>query len=456
MMGSKKIYFSGINGIGMSAIAKMLKLEGYDVKGSDISYTAMTKSLEEIGITVYTKQLSENVEKFNPDIFVYTSAIKENNEEYMYACQKNIVKKRRGTMLADIFNKYKCKIAIAGTHGKTTTSSMLSITLLDKDPSIMVGGIVPVIQSNTRIGKSGIFVTEADESDNSFLELYPNISVVTNIESDHLENHGSLENIKKSFLKFLSQTDQKILLSADCKNIQSLNLDEFNDRIVWYSIEKKANIYARNIRVEDSITKYEVVLENKSLGEFLLKVPGKHNVSNSLAVIYISMMLGVKLEDIKLALLNFSGAKRRYQVIYDNKFKLIDDYAHHPTEIKATLNAARSIEKGEIIAIFEPHRYTRTAFFKNDFAKSLSNADKILLLPIYSASENNTQNISSNDIKLEIEKIDNKKRVELVTKDMLFEKISKNAKKGDVFIFMGAGSISKLAYEIAEKLKGIK
>lgn len=455
-MANKKIYLSGINGIGMSGIAKILKLQGNDVEGSDLSYTNMSSSLEEIGIKVNIGQTKENIEKFKPDIYVYSTAIKKTNDEYIYAFENNIEMKRRGKMLADIFNDFNYRIAVAGTHGKTTTSSMISLALLEKDPYIMVGGIVPIINSNSRIGKSDIFITEADESDNSFLDLYPDYSVITNIESDHLENHGSLENIKKSFMQFISQTSKKIIISDDCENIKSLNLKNFENKIVRYSVKKESDVYARNIRIENSLTKYEVILNSESLGEFVLKVPGIHNVSNSLASIYIAYELGIDVEKIRKKLLEFTGAKRRYQVIYDEDIKIIDDYAHHPTEINATLNAGRSIEKGKIIAVFEPHRYTRTSFFMDDFAKALSKADEIFLLPIYSASEENTENISSIDIKEKIEIIDNKKKVSVVTPEILTDIINNESKKGDIYIFMGAGQVSKIAHSIENKLKGKK
>lgn len=455
-MANKKIYLSGINGIGMSGIAKMLKLQGNDVEGSDLSYTNMSSSLEEIGIKVNIGQTKENIEKFKPDIYVYSTAIKKTNDEYIYAFENNIEMKRRGKMLADIFNDFNYRIAVAGTHGKTTTSSMISLALLEKDPYIMVGGIVPIINSNSRIGKSDIFITEADESDNSFLDLYPDYSVITNIESDHLENHGSLENIKKSFMQFISQTSKKIIISDDCENIKSLNLKNFENKIVRYSVKKESDVYARNIRIENSLTKYEVILNSESLGEFVLKVPGIHNVSNSLASIYIAYELGIDVEKIRKKLLEFTGAKRRYQVIYNEDIKIIDDYAHHPTEINATLNAGRSIEKGKIIAVFEPHRYTRTSFFMDDFAKALSKADEIFLLPIYSASEENTENISSIDIKEKIEIIDNKKKVSVVTPEILTDIINNESKKGDIYIFMGAGQVSKIAHSIENKLKGKK
>lgn len=449
----KRIYFSGINGIGMSGIAKILKQQGNIVEGSDLEYKDITKSLEDLGIKVNIGQTVENIENFNPDLYVYSTAIKTINPEYIYAKSKGIKMERRGQVLADIANKFEKSIAVAGTHGKTTTSSMMSLCFMQKDPYVIVGGIIPTINSNSHLGSSEYFVMEADESDNSFLYLYPTYSVITNVEPDHLEHHGNFENLENSFIKFIEQTKEKVIISADCPNIQKLDLNKFRDKLIYYSVEKKADIYAKNIRVIDGYTVYEVIVNEKSLGEFSLKVPGIHNVKNSLPVIYLSYMHDLDMEKVKEILKNFSGAKRRYQVIYDDEIKVIDDYAHHPTEICATIEAARANEKGKLIVVFEPHRYTRTKFFMNDFASALSLADKIILLPIYAASEENTTGISSEDLEKKISELDENKDVSVMLPNEVMEYIYENSMKGDVYIFMGAGTVSKFAYRLVNKIK---
>lgn len=449
----RRIYFSGINGIGMSGIAKILKEQGEIVEGSDLEYKDITKSLEDLGIKVHIGQTVENIEDFNPDLYVYSTAIKTTNPEYIYAKSKGIKMERRGQVLADIANKFENSIAVAGTHGKTTTSSMMSLCFMCKDPYVVVGGIIPTLNSNSHLGKSSYFVMEADESDNSFLYLYPKYSVITNIEPDHLEHHGNFNNLEHSFIKFIEQTKEKVILSKDCPNIKSLDLSEYKDKLIYYSVEESADIYAKNIRVNNGITKYEVIMNGESLGEFTLKVPGLHNVKNSLPVIYLSEINGVDLEYVRKTLASFTGAKRRYQVIYNDEIKVIDDYAHHPTEIKATITAARTNEKGKLTVIFEPHRYTRTKFFMNDFAKSLSLADKIILLPIYAASEENTTGISSEDLCNKIKEIDSKKDVSVMLPNEVMEYIYLNYEPGDVYIFMGAGTVSKFAYRLVNKIK---
>ncbi|WP_314010968.1 UDP-N-acetylmuramate--L-alanine ligase [Pseudostreptobacillus hongkongensis] len=445
---SKKAFFSGINGIGMSGLALILKDLGYTVCGSDIVEKDITSVLRNKGIEVYIGQKEENISNKEIDMYVYSTAIKENNPEYMYAKNKGIKMMRRGELLAEIMDKLPLGIAVAGTHGKTTTSSLASVAFLNEDPYIAVGGIIPEIASNSRVGKSDYFIAEADESDNSFLYMHPYYSIITNIEEDHLEFHGNLENIIKSFEKFVSQTKDTVVACFDNEIVRNLD----SDNIAFYSVNEEnadiVDIYAKNIRTENSQTIFEVVKYGESLGEFKLSIPGMHNVSNALAVIFIADEEGLDLEDVKNKIENFRGANRRYQVIYDEDFRVIDDYAHHPTEILATIRAAKMNEKKEINVIFEPHRYSRTSFFLNDFANSLKEADSISLLPIYSASEENIYDVSSEKL---ADLIGN--HCDVYSKEELIEKLLKEDKKGKVYIFMGAGSVSSFAHEFVRRLK---
>ena len=293
----KSVYFSGINGIGMSGLAKILCKQGYTVYGSDLEIKPVTEDMQEMGIKVYIGQKEENLSDKKIDLFVYSTAIKDTNPEFKYIVEKGIKKIKRGQLLAELMNEFE-GIAVAGTHGKTTTSSMMSVAFLEKDPYIVVGGIIPEIQSNSRIGNSEIFIAEADESDNSFLFLKPKYSVVTNVEPDHLEHHGTFENIKKSFEEFIDKTEKLAVLCADCKEIKELNIQ--NKNIVWYSIkDETADIFAKNIRVENGNSVYEVVKNGVNLGEFRLSIPGEHNISNSLTVIYLATEFGCSLEFIK-------------------------------------------------------------------------------------------------------------------------------------------------------------
>ena len=283
----KNIYFSGINGIGMSGLAKIMKEQGYSVYGSDLEIKPVTEEMEQMGIEVFIGQKEENLIGKRIDLFVYSTAIKDTNPEYRYIVTNGIKSIKRGQLLAELMNDFE-GIAVAGTHGKTTTSSMMSVAFLEKDPYIVVGGIIPEIQSNSRIGHSDIFIAEADESDNSFLFLKPKYSVVTNVEPDHLEHHGTFENIKKSFEEFIDKTEKLAVLCADSEEIRNLNIK--NENVVWYSIkDENADIFAKNIRIEDGYSVYEVVKDGINIGEFRLSIPGEHNISNSLTVIYLSL-----------------------------------------------------------------------------------------------------------------------------------------------------------------------
>lgn len=441
----KSIYFSGINGIGMSGLAKILAKDGYEVYGSDIDRKPITDELEAMGVKVYIGQMEENMKGKDIDVFVYSTAIRKTNPEYKYAVENNITMIKRGQLLAEIMNRFD-GIAVAGTHGKTTTSSMMSVALLEKEPFIVVGGIIPEIHSNSKIGNSEYFVAEADESDNSFLFIKPKYAVVTNVEPDHLEHHGTFENIKKSFEQFIDSTERLVLLCKD--TVEKEHLKFTNKNVAWYSLESEdAQIYAKDVEIKDGKTSYEVVKKGESLGRFTLTIPGKHNILNSLPVIYLAHEFKCDMNKVKEKIEEFKGANRRYQVIYDNNLRIIDDYAHHPTEVSVTIEAAKATEKGKVTVIFQPHRYTRTKFFLDGFVEALKKADDLMLLPIYAASEDNIYGISSEDL---AEKIGN--HVKVTTEEEIEKIVEESKNSGNTFVFMGAGSVSKVAHNIVDKL----
>ena len=441
----KSIYFSGINGIGMSGLAKILAKDGYEVYGSDIDRKPITDELEAMGVKVYIGQMEENMKGKDIDVFVYSTAIRKNNPEYKYAVENNITMIKRGQLLAEIMNRFD-GIAVAGTHGKTTTSSMMSVALLEKEPFIVVGGIIPEIHSNSKIGNSEYFVAEADESDNSFLFIKPKYAVVTNVEPDHLEHHGTFENIKKSFEQFIDSTERLVLLCKD--TVEKEHLKFTNKNVAWYSLESEdAQIYAKDVEIKDGKTSYEVVKNGESLGRFTLTIPGKHNILNSLPVIYLAHEFKCDMNKVKEKIEEFKGANRRYQVIYDNNLRIIDDYAHHPTEVSVTIEAAKATEKGKVTVIFQPHRYTRTKFFLDGFVEALKKADDLMLLPIYAASEDNIYGISSEDLAA---KIGN--HVKVTTEEEIEKIVEESKNSGNTFVFMGAGSVSKVAHNIVDKL----
>jgi UDP-N-acetylmuramate--alanine ligase len=439
----KKVFFIGINGIGMSGLAKIMAKDGYQVSGSDQNKKDVAIELEKLGVKIFYEHKAENVK--GVDLVVRSSIIGMSNPEYKYATENGIEVIKRGELLARLFNK-KSGIAVAGTHGKTTTSSMLGAAMLPIDPTIIVGGILPEINSNAYCGKGKYLVAEADESDNSFLYLLPKYSIITNVEPDHLEIHGSFDNIKKSFIQFYEQTEIATLINIDCKETEKLLGKK--EKIVTYSTEKKADIYAKNIRVENGKSVYEVILGEKSLGEFKLTVPGLHNISNSLGVIYLAYTLGVKLDEIKQRIEKFKGAKRRYDILLDGKTRIIDDYAHHPTEIIATLEGAKKIENKKITAIFQPHKYSRVKFLYEEFKGSFDLADEVILLPIYSAGEENIYGITLEDLARDMYTKGTTKI--LTTVDEIFEVVKSEDR---TYIFMGAGTISQMAYDIVKRLE---
>lgn len=446
----KKIYFIGINGIGMSGLAKIMKNKGHQVFGSDLSRSYVSEELESNGIVLYNVHSEENIKDKNFDMIIASSAIKEDNPEYKYAKENGIRIIKRGELLAMLFNEER-GIAVAGTHGKTTTSSMLGSVMLEKEPTIVVGGILPEIGSNAKYGKSDYFIAEADESDNSFLYMKPKYSIITNIEADHLENHGSLDNIINSFSKFMDQTEEEVLICSDCEILSKLADTKDRNKIKKYSIlDKNADVYADNIKTEDGKTYFELYIERKKIGNFTLRIPGNHNVSNALPVIYFAIKFGCSIENIASSLLKFRGSKRRYDILYDDdNIKIIDDYAHHPTEIEATLQGATSIENREIKVIFQPHRYSRVKFLLDNFKNSFKLAKEVILLPIYEAGEKNEFGVTIENLR---DKIENKNTIIEKNPEKIDEIVLNDCGKS-VYIFMGAGDISRIAHRVAEKLE---
>lgn len=459
----EKIFFVGINGIGMSGLAKIMKCKGYKVSGSDICRNYVTEELISLGIEVFDEHNPKNVENF--DYIIASSAIKKENPEICYANNNDIKILKRGELLAKLLNDEK-GIAIAGTHGKTTTTSMMAAGMMSKDPTVVVGGILPEINSNAKAGKSEYFIAEADESDNSFLYMKPKYSVITNIDEDHLDVHKNLENIKNSFKKFIENTEEEVIACGDCENIKNTlsELDEKNlKKIKIYSIDdENADICAKNISIEESKTFFDIFIDGKNQGRFNLKIPGRHNIQNSLPVIYLCLKFGIDKNILKEALEKFKGSKRRYDILYDenlengfgNKTKrvrIIDDYAHHPTEIKATLDAIKSIDKSRLVVIFQPHRYSRVHFLLNEFKNCFTAVDKVILLPIYAAGEKNEYDISSENLA----EVINHNNVEVMNEWKDIKNYIKKVKKDSTYIFMGAGNITNLAHEISEELRGI-
>ena len=443
------IHMIGIGGISMSGLAEILKNKGYNVKGSDMNDSNIIKKLRNSGIPVTIGHKKENVE--GADAVIFTAAIKKDNPEYVEAERLGITLIERSVLLGEITRMYSDTIAVAGTHGKTTTTSMISSAFIEakKDPTISVGGELDIIDGNYKIGNSKYFITEACEYVESFLKFSPKVAVILNVEEDHLDYYKNLDHIKSAFYKFENRLpdDGYAVLNADDENSRELIQNEKYNKIT-FGIKNPAKFSAKNIMFEKDITTYELYVDGKFVSKVELKVPGIHNVYNSLACIAVCDIYKLELKDVLTALEKFGGAKRRFEKKGEYNGALIyDDYAHHPSEIKATLLAAKEKKARRILCVFQPHTYTRTKTLLNEFSEAFYNADNVIITDIYAAREKDTGEISSKDLVNRIEKTSNNAVYIKDFKDI--EKyVEKELKPGDLFITIGAGDVYKIGDEI--------
>ena len=447
---ARHIYFIGIGGISMSALARILVQKGINVSGSDIKESELTKKLEGEGIEVKYTQVAENI---TPDIdhVVYTAAISKDNPEFKKAQELNIPLVNRASLLSDIMKGYKYSIGVSGTHGKTSTTSMLSHILIEakKDPTISVGGMLPLIGGNLKIGKEEFFLTEACEYTNSFLELSPNVEVILNIEADHLDFFKDLDDIRKSFKKFIAKLDDNgiLVINEKISNKEEL-LDGFSGKVYSFGLGK-GYVNAKNINCDfEGKAEFDLYVEDKFMGRIKLSVYGEHNILNALAAIVTGMALDISLEDIKRGLEGYGGVHRRFEIKGTVKgLTVIDDYAHHPGEIEATIEAAKKLKYKRLCVVFQPHTYSRTKALLEDFARVLSKADLVVLADIYAAREKDTLGVSSKDIETLINK-KSQKAYYFPTFDEIESFVLSKLDKGDICITMGAGDIYKLGEDI--------
>lgn len=440
----QRLHFIGIGGISMSGLAEVLLGEHFTISGSDMKSSPLTDRLAEKGAKVIIGQKAENI---TPDLdcVVYTAAIHPDNPEFAAARDAGIPMLTRAELLGEIMRNYSLPIAVAGTHGKTTTTSMASQILLEAgyDPTISVGGIMPSIGGNIRVGKSGYFIAEACEYTNSFLSFFPKIGIILNVDADHLDFFKDIDDVARSFHAFakLIPADGTLIINKDFRHYPVV-VDGIDTHIVTYSMEGDADYTAADISYDETgCGNFTAIERGKALAQFKLSVPGVHNISNALAAIALGRSVGIDPETIAKALRAFRGAERRfeYKGTVDG-MTIIDDYAHHPTEIRATLSAAKNYPHRELYVAFQPHTYTRTKALLPEFADALSLADHVILADIYAAREKNTVGISSKDLMREIEK-----RGTDVTYFPTFTEIEKYIKSqtqsGDLLITMGAGNI---------------
>ena len=448
-----RVYFAGIGGISMSGLAEILADAGFQVSGSDRVKSSLTQTLEARGISVFYGQRRENITD-DIDCVVFTSAIHKDNPEYIAAHEKNIPCLTRAELLGQIMKNYSTPIAVSGTHGKTTTTSMISEILLcaDKDPTLSIGGMLKTIGGNIRVGKSGLFVTEACEYTNSFLSFFPKIGIILNIEEDHLDFFKDIEEIRFSFHRFarLLPADGALIINGDIPRLGEI-IQGLSCRVITFGAHSTGadggpmDYYPSRIEHDEwGHPSFQLHSPGGCVREFRLQVPGDHNVSNATAAAALADLLGIDSAVTAKALLAFSGTDRRFE--YKGKIggvTIIDDYAHHPTEITATLKAAENISHNTLWCVFQPHTYSRTRAFLKDFAQALCLADKVVLADIYAARETDTLGISSDTLKKEIEALGHE-CFYFPSFDEIENFLLENCTTGDLLITMGAGDVHKI------------
>jgi UDP-N-acetylmuramate--alanine ligase len=439
----------------MSAIAKVMLEMGFHVSGSDLAQQELTEKLAKKGADVFIGHEAEHVQ--GADLVVYSTALSKDNVEIKRAEELNIPIIHRSEMLARLLNTKK-GVAVAGAHGKTTTSSMISLVLeqCGTDPTYIIGGEILNLGSNAKAGKGDYVVAEADESDGTFLQYHPYLGVVTNIEADHLEHYdGDFEKLKSAYARFLSQvkSDGKAVVCADDPYIEAM-LPDLGDKAVTYGLGEGADYSAHDLILGDRRVQFTVHHKGEILGTMKLSVPGKHNVYNALATLVVCLDAGLSFSQIAEAIVDFRGAKRRFQVMGESGgILVIDDYAHHPTEIEATISAAKATGK-RIVAVFQPQRYTRTFFLLDQFSRAFPEADEVVLTDIFSpAGEQQIEGISSARLAGLIRENSNPQVRHLPTKDDVFDYLQSTVTSGDLVITMGAGDIWKVADRLAKDLR---
>lgn len=448
------VFFIGIGGISMSGLAEIINKEGFKVSGSDMKASDLTKRMETMGIQVYIGQKAENIAD-DVDLVVYTAAIHKDNPEFKKAVEKNLPMLTRAEFLGQLMKNYQIPIAVSGTHGKTTTTSMLSHILLqaDTDPTLSIGGILKAIDGNIRVGGNQYFLTEACEYTNSFLSFYPKIGIILNVDADHLDFFKDLDDIRSSFKRFtrLLPSDGALIISSDIDNL-SYFTDELNCNIITFGAKETSDYSAKDITFDDfGRPTYTLLKKGQAVTQISLSVTGIHNVYNSLSAIAVADLLHIDLDTTKKALLAFSGTDRRFEYKGEvGGVTIVDDYAHHPTEIKATLSAAQNYPHKKLWCVFQPHTYTRTKALMDEFAQALSMAENIILADIYPARETDNLGISSETLAQKIETL-GKKCYYFPSFGEIEEFLLEHCSTGDLLITMGAGDVINIGNHLLGK-----
>ena len=451
----KKIHFVGFGGAGMSAIAKVLIEKGYDVSGSDLKQSEVTERLRKLGADIQIGQKEENVK--GKDVIVVSTAIQAENPEMVAAKKWNIPILHRSAVVAFLMNESPRGIAVAGAHGKTTTTSMSAVILerCGLDPTVIIGGDVDYLGGNAKLGHSGVMVAEADESDGSFLTLYPKMAIVTNIENDHMDHYGTMDNILKAFRQFLHnlpEEDGVAILCYDNDHIREM-APQIERRRITYAIEHEADYQAKNIETLGQNTSFDVYYKGALCGQIVLNVPGRHNVLNALGTIAASREMGLTFDVIAEAFTLFNGAKRRFQTkAKEGGVWIVDDYAHHPTEINTTLTAARQTKPKRLVCVFQPHRYTRTHHLAKEFGAAFDEADVLILTDIYSAGEAPIDGVDGELIVREVKAHNGRDAIYIKDWRQIADYLQQHYEEGDLIMTMGAGNIYEVGEDLAKRL----
>ena len=450
---STKIHFIGIGGIGMSGLALLLLESGYIVSGSDEVPSHITERINAKGGRVFSGHKASNLG--DAQLVIYSSAISDDNPELLTARKKEIPVLHRAELLAELM-KDKTGIAITGTHGKTTTSCLLASVLIQAglDPTLVLGGELKGIDGNTRRGKGELLLAEADESDGSFLFLEPKYSVITNIDTDHLDHYGSLEGLIKAGSDFAKKTKTggELFCLFDDLNIRRILLG-YEGRFTTFGLYKEADLHAERIEFKKFQSEFDCIYKKENLGRVKLNLPGSYNITNSLAAILVSLHLGIEFDTIKQALSSYSGVKRRFETkVNQDGIMVVEDYAHHPTEIKEVLKACTAYGEKRLVVVFQPHRYTRTKHVLDDFADCFKGAHELILTNIYSAWEEPIRDLSIGDIYQKVVKT-GQRNVHIMPKKNIADYLYNNARPNDLILILGAGDICEVSDKLASLLK---
>ncbi len=450
----KNIHLIGIGGAGMNGIAEILLNLGFVITGSDVRSTSVTDHLVSLGARIFIGHSPDNVASC--DVVVYSSAVKENNPEIQAARDRKIPVIKRPEMLAELM-RMKYGICIAGTHGKTTTTSMVGqvLTKGEIDPTIIVGGKVTDFGGGVKIGQSHYLVLEADEYDRTFLKLTPVIAVVTNIDLEHLDCYQNMDDIKSAFVQFVNKVPfyGSVILCIDNPGVQSI-IPDIESKIITYGISRQAEIRAEDIVFNGMKTKFNVITFEQEMGSVVLNVPGYYNVRNALAAITIAVEMGLNFDSISSALAEFTPVERRFQILGEESgIMVVDDYAHHPTEIMATLEGIRAGFDKRIIAVFQPHLYSRTRDFHEDFGRAFMETDVLFITDIYPSRETPIEGITGKLVSEAAHAAGHRNTAYIEDRKKLIESVESCVKDGDMVITFGAGDVNKIGYELLNILR---